>query len=126
MKYPFLNLKWTEFDGKGNLMDDEGTKVSIVKMKVDEMECSMDDITSYDSYLNFKPPEKLDKKKANRAGDDSFEEKKSNNGRPVNRSSVLGLKLKKPSYGFGKNDGNFYESILQSSDQENGALQFCY
>ncbi|KAI8636071.1 hypothetical protein BD408DRAFT_331019, partial [Parasitella parasitica] len=45
-------------DGKGNLNNEEGEKVAVLEMEVDELEYPLEDVTNYNMYLDLKPPEK--------------------------------------------------------------------
>ncbi|KAI8639923.1 hypothetical protein BD408DRAFT_329630, partial [Parasitella parasitica] len=42
-------------DGRGNTMDEDGLEP--VQMEVDEEAYPLDNITTYDSHLDLKPPE---------------------------------------------------------------------
>ncbi|KAG1468953.1 hypothetical protein G6F56_003544 [Rhizopus delemar] len=63
-------------DGNGNLMDEEGTEVSVIEMEVDVEEFSLGEITNYDIYIDLKPPEKPVKIKHEENDTASEEEKK--------------------------------------------------
>ncbi|KAG1438745.1 hypothetical protein G6F46_014373 [Rhizopus delemar] len=61
-------------NGKGEMFNENGDKISVLQMEVDDPNFPLGDVTNYDEYHDLKPPEKqkveknettIKKKKAN-------------------------------------------------------------
>ncbi|KAG1051388.1 hypothetical protein G6F43_006405 [Rhizopus delemar] len=45
-------------DGKGKMFSEDGNEVSVLQMEVDDPSFPLGDVTSFNEYLDLKPPEK--------------------------------------------------------------------
>ncbi|KAI8378747.1 hypothetical protein EDC96DRAFT_434784 [Choanephora cucurbitarum] len=56
-----MSLKFFQEDGKGSVFDEYGNEP--VEMEVDNEQFPLEDVTNYDTYIDLKPPERLEKMK---------------------------------------------------------------
>ncbi|KAI8384130.1 hypothetical protein BD560DRAFT_364333 [Blakeslea trispora] len=56
-----MSLKFFQEDGKGSVFDEYGNEP--VEMEVDNEQFPLEDVTNYDTYMDLKPPERLEKMK---------------------------------------------------------------
>ncbi|KAI8368771.1 hypothetical protein BD560DRAFT_371154, partial [Blakeslea trispora] len=79
-----MSLKFFQEDGKGSVFDEYGNEP--VEMEVDNEQFPLEDVTNYDTYMDLKPPERLEKMKIVKAeivADQGHKEKeKKKVGRP--------------------------------------------